>query len=387
MTLFELENGRLVPAQFGRDVPEGFTPEVLGAIRAQVLDIVARPLFPITWSHMGRRDFDAQGSRLTALDASGQVVSVEVTRELDSDRLIDSLSKLADAASLSWESLAARYALGPDNFKREWVQFREAMPPSPPNGPRLVIVASSISDDVRPALDVLSASGVEVHQMSLRQMGNGRAFLDVEVVGPRHYSHRPSHLVEMSTVLPALSEKAPEDVERLGLEAPAPSRRSQGERGAGEHVASAPLATPPAASSPRSRTPNLPSRVGRSNVSTSSATQRVFPSRRDANRGAMPRRTRAAQQRSSTVPTGQEAAQALSRIARAAGGDLPLYSAGRPGQEAVLTVSGLIRVPAGSYPDPTVALRASGVWGAEGWSTWRVASPTGPTLLEALSEV
>ena len=210
MALFELENGRLVPAQFGRDVPEGFTPDVLAAIRAQVLDIVSRPLFPIKWSAWHSEHPDQDNSRLTALDASGQVVAVEVMRVLDADVLIDSLSKLADTAAMSWSDLANEYPLGPRGFRNEWVYFREAMPPSPPNGPRLVIAASQISEDVRPALDVLSSSGVEVHQMSLRQMADGRAFLEVDVVGPRLYGHRANTLLETSAVLPALTESVEE---------------------------------------------------------------------------------------------------------------------------------------------------------------------------------
>lgn len=207
MALFELENGRLIPAQFGHDVPEGFTDDVLGAIRTQVLEIVSRPLFPIAWTAEGRSN-GAECSRLTGLDPSGQVVAVEVMRRLDSDVLIESLSRLSDTAALSWADLARTYPLGPEGFRREWVMFREAMPPSPPNGPRLVLVTTEIADEIRPALDVLSTSGIEVHQMALRQMANGRAFLDVEVVGPRVYGHRANTLLETSGVIPVIESNA-----------------------------------------------------------------------------------------------------------------------------------------------------------------------------------
>ena len=71
MALFELENGRLVPAQFGREVPDGFTADVLQAVRSQVLEIVSRPLFPIAWD--GGTGSNDDAPRLTALDAAGQV--------------------------------------------------------------------------------------------------------------------------------------------------------------------------------------------------------------------------------------------------------------------------------------------------------------------------
>lgn len=78
MALFEIENGRLVPAQFGREVPDGFTADVLQAVRSQVLEIVSRPLFPIAWE--GGTGSNDDAPRLTALDAAGQVVAVEVVK-------------------------------------------------------------------------------------------------------------------------------------------------------------------------------------------------------------------------------------------------------------------------------------------------------------------
>lgn len=203
MALFEIDNGRLVPAQFGRQVPGAFTERVLTAIKAQVLEVVSRPLFPITWRDISGTSPE-DGPRLTALDATGQVVAVEVLRRLDADILIESLSRLADTATMSWSDLAREYPLGPKGFRDEWVMFREAMPTAPPNGPRLILVASEISEEVRPALDVLSSSGIEVHQMTMRQMTDGRTFLDVETVGPRLYGHRVSNLLEASAVIPVL---------------------------------------------------------------------------------------------------------------------------------------------------------------------------------------
>lgn len=204
MALFELEDGRLVPAQFGREVPEGFSEDVLQAVRMQVLEIVSRPLFPIAWSAGSGGDETAP--RLTALDAAGQVVAVEVVRDLDADVLIEALSRLADSAAMSWTDLARQYPHGIEGFKRGWAQFRETMPTSPPNGPRMVLVAANVAPEVRPALDVLSSSGVEVHEMSLRQTSNGRAFLEVEPVGQRLYNHRFTPVLDSAGAVPSLAE-------------------------------------------------------------------------------------------------------------------------------------------------------------------------------------
>ena len=227
MALFEFDNGRLVPAQFGRPLDSGLTGDVIDAVCGQVLEIVSRPLFPITWRDIVRgHEEDEDSQRLTALDATGQVVSVEVITHLDSDTLISSLSRLADTAALSWSDLAREYDGGLDAFRHGWMQFRDAMPPSPGAGPRLIVVTGEIDPQVRPALDVLANSGVEVHEVQVRAMSNGRVFLDVVPVGSRLYMHSPALLSQGSQSIseitaslddsdhdaPAL-EQAPEDDE------------------------------------------------------------------------------------------------------------------------------------------------------------------------------
>ena len=194
MALFEFEDGHLVPAQFGYPVASELDPELVDAVCQQVLQIVSRPLFPVTWRDVTSDGEDAP-PRLTALDVTGQVVSVEILQTLDSKTLIASLSRLAEIAALSWVDLANEYPSGPEGFRVGWNKFRESMPTAAGPGPRLIMVAAAIEPSVRPALDVLASSGVEVHAMSLRQMSNGRLFLDVDAVGPRLYGMHSPHLV------------------------------------------------------------------------------------------------------------------------------------------------------------------------------------------------
>ena len=209
MALFEFEDGHLVPAQFGYPVVQDLGPDLVDAICQQVLQIVSRPLFPVTWRDMTGQD-DEETPRLTALDVSGQIVSVEILKELDSETLITSLSRLAEVASISWSDLAAEYPSGPDGFRTGWAQFRDSMPPAVGPGPRLIMIAGDIDPSVRPALSVLATSGVEVHLMNLRQMSNGRLFLDVNAVGPRLYGHAPQLLASAAAapVLAAATEQA-----------------------------------------------------------------------------------------------------------------------------------------------------------------------------------
>ena len=212
MALFEFEDGHLVPAQFGYPVAQDLGPDLVDAICQQVLQIVSRPLFPVTWRDMTGQG-DEETPRLTALDVSGQIVSVEILKELDSETLITSLSRLAEVASISWSDLAAEYPSGPEGFRGGWAQFRDSMPPAVGPGPRLIIVAGEIDPSVRPALSILATSGVEVHLMNLRQMSNGRLFLDVNAVGPRLYGHAPQLLASASAPAPEIAAPVEESIE------------------------------------------------------------------------------------------------------------------------------------------------------------------------------
>lgn len=226
MPLFELEEGRLVPAQFGRTVEGALSDEVLESVRAQVLEIVARPLFPVTWRDLSRGGSD-DGPRLTALDATGQVVAIEVVDHLTSQRLIAALSALADTAAKSWTDLANEYPGGIPKFRVDWLTFRDSMPPSPGAGPRLIMVVGSIDPSARAALEVLVASGVEVHELTLRRMANGRSFLAVNPVGRRVYAHTPQ-IVGQSADVPVLeaSEESSEKSVPDPMPAPEPESAS-----------------------------------------------------------------------------------------------------------------------------------------------------------------
>ena len=245
MALFEFEDGHLVPAQFGYPVAQDLGPDLVDAICQQVLQIVSRPLFPVTWRDMTGQG-DEETPRLTALDVSGQIVSVEILKELDSETLITSLSRLAEVASISWSDLAAEYPSGPEGFRGGWAQFRDSMPPAVGPGPRLIIVAGEIDPSVRPALSILATSGVEVHLMNLRQMSNGRLFLDVNAVGPRLYGHAPQLLASAAAVpaLAAATERPAPFEERVPAESAIPAPPEEGAEASNEEDSETPTTRP-----------------------------------------------------------------------------------------------------------------------------------------------
>ena len=245
MALFEFEDGHLVPAQFGYPVAQDLGPDLVDAICQQVLQIVSRPLFPVTWRDMTGQD-DEETPRLTALDVTGQIVSVEILKELDSETLITSLSRLAEVASISWSDLAAEYPSGPEGFRAGWAQFRDSMPPAVGPGPRLIMVAGDIDPSVRPALSVLATSGVEVHLMNLRQMSNGRLFLDVNAVGPRLYGHAPQLLASAAAApeLAAATEQPAPFEESLPAESAIPAPPAEGAEASNEEDSETPTTRP-----------------------------------------------------------------------------------------------------------------------------------------------
>ena len=232
MPLFEYDQGHLIPAQFGHPVGAAAQGEVLKSVRRQVLEVISRPLFPVTWNDaISATDPDytstpnshqtPESPRLTALDGSGQVVLVEVMDKLDATSLMNALARLGAVSNLGWNELAAAYPGGVAAFRNGWTQFRDAMPPNLTAGPRLILVACEIDPSVRPALDALTPSGLEVHHVAVREMSNGRRFLDVQRVAASLFSHDTNILAGRGARVPAINAAA-EDVASRAAAVPVP---------------------------------------------------------------------------------------------------------------------------------------------------------------------
>ena len=365
MALFEFDEGRLIPAQFGRSVSGGLTPEVVDAVCNQVLEIVSRPLFPITWRDISPFEAPAfidesspenEAPRLTALDPSGQVVSVEILDFLDSDTLIQSLSRLAGTAALSWSDLAREYPGGVAAFKSGWLHFRDSMPPSPGAGPRLVMVVGSIDPAVRPALEVLAASGVEVHEMSLREMSNGRSFLEVHAVGPRTYAHAPHLLAGRSEDVPAIASS----IQEVTVTSVHPVAEAQDDYS--EEAESAPGEDPHHHAAPQV---NEEAGTGLVNEEESEELARA---------------------REAGIPVLARDAAALRVLGQIIAEDVPAILLEAPQANCEFTADGLLRAGEQTWNDPQEALVHFQV-GGDAWALWHLGGEEGPTLGESLAEV
>ena len=391
MALFEFDEGRLIPAQFGRSVSGGLTPEIVDAVCNQVLEIVSRPLFPITWrdispfegpAFIDESSAENESPRLTALDPSGQVVSVEILDFLDSDTLIQSLSRLAGTAALSWSDLAREYPGGVAAFKAGWIHFRDSMPPSPGAGPRLVLVVGTIDPAVRPALEVLAASGVEVHEMSLREMSNGRSFLEVHAVGPRTYAHAPHLLSGRSEDVPAIASSI-QEVTVTSVH-PINERADDGaEAKDSDLLEPAPFGAEEVDDEPAVDEKDVP-QYEETEVRHHAAPQ--VSEEAGEGLGAQEELEEVTRAREAGIPVLSRDAAALRVLGQIIAEDVPAILVEAPQVNCEFTADGFLRADEETWDDPQDALAYFGLSG-DAWALWHLGGDEGPTLGESLDEV
>ena len=176
MAMYELDGNHLLPVRLGRSADAITLSHSLVAIQRQIVDVLRRPLFPLSWEEL-----DA-GASLTALDATGQVVVVEVLENVDSAGLLAAMSRLTQAATAGRREIASRYAGGLGAFSQDWNEFREAMPAQVEAGPRLTILSASLEPDVVGGLGVLASSGLEIHEVDVRIVDESRIVVVVEKI-------------------------------------------------------------------------------------------------------------------------------------------------------------------------------------------------------------
>ena len=176
MAMYELDGNHLLPVRLGRSADAITLSHSLVAIQRQIVDVLRRPLFPLSWEEL-----DA-GASLTALDATGQVVVVEVLERVDSTGLLAAMSRLTQAATAGRREIASRYAGGLGAFSQDWNEFREAMPAQVEAGPRLTILSASLEPDVVGGLGVLASSGLEIHEVDVRIVDESRIVVVVEKI-------------------------------------------------------------------------------------------------------------------------------------------------------------------------------------------------------------
>ncbi len=176
MAMYELDGNHLLPVRLGRSADAITLSHSLVAIQRQIVDVLRRPLFPLSWEEL------ETGASLTALDATGQVVVVEVLERVDSAGLLAAMSRLTQAATAGRREIASRYAGGLGAFGQDWNEFREAMPAQVEAGPRLTILSASLEPDVVGGLGVLASSGLEIHEVDVRIVDESRIVVVVEKI-------------------------------------------------------------------------------------------------------------------------------------------------------------------------------------------------------------
>ena len=176
MAMYELDGNHLLPVRLGRSADAITLSHSLVAIQRQIVDVLRRPLFPLAWDELDG------GASLTALDATGQVVVVEVLESIDSTGLLAAMSRLTQAATAGRREIASRYAGGLGAFSQDWNEFREAMPAQAEAGPRLTILSASLEPDVVGGLGVLASSGLEIHEVDVRIVDESRIVVVVEKI-------------------------------------------------------------------------------------------------------------------------------------------------------------------------------------------------------------
>lgn len=177
MAVFTLEEGRLVPAGHVDVLGSGLAAKSLEVIRARVIELLERPLFPVSWQ--GERDADT----LVALDPTGRVVSIEVLAHVDSHELMTALARAGRYANLSRSQLAQIYSQGSEDFARDWQEFLDTCEPHPAPGPRLFLVVLSVDHAVRPAVQALAGAGLQVNLVQVHEAGD-RVLVSIDEVRP-----------------------------------------------------------------------------------------------------------------------------------------------------------------------------------------------------------
>lgn len=174
MTVLELMDRRLRPAVLGAPGGREARAVVRQALRTQLVEVVARPLLAVEWS-LGPQDW------LTALDGTGQVVTVGLLERLDAAALVAAMARQGEASLLGRVDLAARYPGGAAALARDLRELGDVLPARTTVGAAVTLVAGEITDDVRASLSVLSGQGVEVLEAVVREL-DGRVLVQVEPV-------------------------------------------------------------------------------------------------------------------------------------------------------------------------------------------------------------
>jgi hypothetical protein len=180
--LFEIEPGpRLRAFRRRRGGGDLYEREIEELLWVALEEITGEPLFKVR-----RQPPISTGGfpDIVALTAEGQVVVIEVKRDVDRGQLAQCLEYAGWARTTNLDELAGLYhGDSPDQFFEDWQEFTGTSAPRRIQGPpKLLLVARDFHGRTGSAFDYLVENGlpVELLRVSLYEATDGRRFLDVE---------------------------------------------------------------------------------------------------------------------------------------------------------------------------------------------------------------
>ncbi|WP_172119428.1 hypothetical protein [Actinomyces faecalis] len=383
MTFLQLTQGRLEAVSIGSAADEEAQAAALAAVRGQLVDVLGRPLLPLEWTEVDH------GHALTALDPSGQVVTVEVVRSLSPAGLLAALARQQQASSTGRDRLAARYPGGAAAFSQDWNEFREALPVHVEAGPGLIVLTTAVSADVHAGASLLGGSGIEVHLVDVRVLeeagGGTRLLVGIEQLRTSTVGSGAPLLVARAPRRRtcALAETDAQTASPVTVPA-APATLPAGDPRRAALLASAPTAPSGLTALTGPTAPSAPSPAQEDEPAGALATSLAAARPEESRTGASHRSAAPVLGAEPTVAAGEAAARALAQVAAAVPAPARLvWRSLRRGisHEAVLEPEGRIRVADGRvFTDPSLAASTvQHTQDVDGWRVWRVGQG-GPRL-------
>lgn len=186
MPLFEIhDNDELAQFRNLGGTSDVYEKEIEDLLWQHPEEILGEPLFPVarqpTLPERGRPD-------VVCLDREGQVVVIEIKRDVARDQLAQCLEYAGWAHTTNLQQLAAIYHSGHDAFFAAWQDFTESEAPLAVGGSvRLVLLAREFQGRTTSALEFLLESGLQVLLVTVDIYGNdaGRRLFDVTAIRGR----------------------------------------------------------------------------------------------------------------------------------------------------------------------------------------------------------
>ncbi len=170
MGVFSLRGGQFHRAAPPADLPEETRASVAEALRAQIAEFLDFPAFQVAWT---RPEGERGTASLVALDATGNIISVDIIDVLDGAALLAALARSAQHATLDRREITRLFPGGPHDFSSAWREFTAVNPPIPEPAPRLSIFACAIDPDITDAVRALAGAGVQVWQVTILERASG----------------------------------------------------------------------------------------------------------------------------------------------------------------------------------------------------------------------